>query len=90
MCRQVISMQRSTADISYIGMFDRGSLARHVQNCYAYADWMSTLVEVNCVNENFCLTFTQKFTTDRYVKAFRELLEQRGIACTEIEETEFI
>ena len=48
------------------------------------------LVEVNCVNENFCLTFTQKFTTDKYVKAFRELLEQRGIACTEIEETEFI
>lgn len=90
MCRQVISMRRSTADISYIGMFDRGSLARHVQNCYAYADWTSTLVEVNCVNENFCLTFTQKFTTDRYVKAFRELLEQRGIACTEIEETEFI
>ncbi len=48
------------------------------------------LVEVNCVNENFCLTFTQKFTTDRYVKAFRELLEQYGIACTEIEETELI
>lgn len=71
-------------------MFDRGSLARHVQNCCAYADWTSTLVEVNCVNENSCLTFTQKFTTDRYVKAFRELLEQRGIACTEIEETEFI
>ena len=90
MCRQVISMRRSTVDICYTGMFDRGSLARHVQNCCAYADWTSTLVDVNCVNENFCLTFTQKFTTDRYVKAFRELLEQRGIACTEIEETEFI
>lgn len=48
------------------------------------------LMEVNCVNENFCLTFTQKFTTDKYVKAFRELLEQYGIACTEIEETKFI
>ena len=67
-------------------MFDRGSLARHVQNCYAYADWTSTLVEVNYVNENFCLSFTQKFATDRYVKAFRELLEQYGIACTEIED----
>lgn len=90
MCRQVISMRCSTADISYTGMFDRGSLARHVQNCYAYADWTSTLVEVNYINENFCLSFTQKFATDRYVKAFRELLEQYGIACTEIEETKFI
>lgn len=27
MCRQVISMRCSTADISYTGMFDRGSLA---------------------------------------------------------------
>ena len=89
-CRQVISMRCSTADISYTGMFDRDSLARHVQNCYAYADWTSTLVEVNYVNENFCLSFTQKFATDRYVKAFRELLEQYGIACTEIEETKFI
>lgn len=53
MCRQVISMRCSTADISYTGMFDRGSLVRHVQNCYAYADWTSTLVEVNYVNENF-------------------------------------
>lgn len=90
MCRQVISMRCPTADISYTGMLDRGSLARHVQNCYAYADWTSTLVEVNYVNENFCLSFTQKFATDRYVKAFRELLEQYGIACTEIEETKFI
>lgn len=29
MCRQVISMRCSTADISYTGMFDRGSLVRH-------------------------------------------------------------
>ena len=28
------------------------------------------LVEVNCVNENFCLTFTQKFTTDKYVNCW--------------------
>lgn len=83
-------MRRSTTDICYTGMFDRGSLARHVQNCYTYTDPAPMLVEVNCVNENFCLTFTQKFTTDRYVKAFRELLEQHGIACTEIEETELI
>ena len=54
------------------------------------ASCKATLVEVNYVNENFCLSFTQKFATDRYVKAFRELLEQYGIACTEIEETKFI
>lgn len=53
MCRQVISMRCSTADISYTGMFDRGSLARHVQNCYAYADPTPMLVEANCVNEKF-------------------------------------
>lgn len=29
MCRQVISMRRSTAGICYTGMFDRGSLVRH-------------------------------------------------------------
>ena len=53
MCRQVISMRRSTADISYTGMFDRGSSARHIQNCYTYADPTPMLVEANCVNEKF-------------------------------------
>jgi len=53
MCRQVISMRRSTVDICYTGMFDRGSLARHIQNCYTYADSTPMLVEVNCVNEKF-------------------------------------
>ena len=52
-CRQVISMRRSTVDICYTGMFDRGSLARHIQNCYTYADPTPMLVEVNCVNEKF-------------------------------------
>lgn len=48
-CRQVIRMRRSTADICYTGMFDRGSLARHIQNCYTYADPTPLLVEVNYV-----------------------------------------
>ena len=84
-CQKSIGMQRATANISYTGKFEWGAVEKHIRSCYTYADAASMLIEVNCVNGKFCFAFTQKFASDCYVKAFRALLEQYGISCTELE-----
>lgn len=88
MCRKVIGMQRSTANISYTGKFEWGEVETHIRSCYTYADAASMLAEINCVNGRICFAFTQKFRSDCYVRAFCELLEKYNIECTEIEACE--
>lgn len=84
-CCGAHNMQRSTADISYVGTIDWGGMAKHIRSCYSFVDTLSLTVEINSVNGIFYYAFSQKFESDCYVRAFCKLLDEYGVRHSDIQ-----
>lgn len=83
-CCGAHNMQRSTADISYVGTVDWGGMAKHIRSCYSFVDTSSLTVEINSINGMFCYAFSQKFENDCYAKEFCRLLDEYDVRHSEI------
>jgi hypothetical protein len=68
--------------VSYIGKPNFGECEQQIDGCYMYgADATGLSVQMSAVGEYITLVFQQNFETDKYVKAFTDIIAEIGLAC---------
>ena len=70
-----------TANVSYVGKADFKEAERYIRDFRLVTSGAGTalLLEISAVNGKFTIEFVQPFSSDLYVSAFLEELEQNGI-----------
>ena len=84
-------MTLDTYIISYLGKFNLGENAAHLDDIHLYNSGTTGLgINMISCGESFVFDFKQNFASDKYVKAFCAQLDQFGIAYQASEAIPFI
>ncbi len=84
-------MTLDTYIISYLGKFNLGENAVHIDEIHLYNSGTTGLgINMISCGESFILDFKQNFASDKYVKAFSVQLDKLGIECQISEAIPFI
>ena len=68
----------STYVISYVGKIEWGGLAPYIKGVYSITSG-HVMVEVNATEENFCLSFQTVYHHEKYVEAFKKILDEERL-----------
>lgn len=71
----------STCVISYVGKIEWGGLAPFIESVYTFA-FGHVMLEINATEKNFCISFQTVHQHERYVNAFRKILDEEGLSYT--------
>lgn len=84
-------MTLNTYIISYLGKFNLGENAMHIEDIHLYNSGTTGLgINMICCADHFILDFKQNFPSDKYVKAFCAELDKFGIGYDRSEAIPFI
>ena len=67
--------------VSYVGKVDWGGMQQHVRDVYTISDG-DLMLEVNALDDHFCIAFQLFNTDERPLKLFCQVLEQEQIPYT--------
>ena len=73
--------QAVTAAISYAGQSKLGDVSSHVKSLLAVVESsvFDMLVEVNCLDDMFCISMAQSFDAVQYMYALKAFISERGM-----------
>lgn len=79
--RNVIKMkfQGPTASVSYVGRSNLGECEKYIKEIFTEVPGTGVMIELNSMNDIFCLTFIQEWEERTYFEMFCKELESCGI-----------
>ena len=68
-------------NFSYVGNSEWGELEPYIKRAYTVILPNRLAVEINTAGGKFCVCWMQTFAGDKYVRAFKEILDEIKIDC---------
>jgi len=79
----------STFSVSYAGRCNMGSLEKHINYVYSFAEGSVPLMEISSVGGKFFFSLSTGFDGKKYMEVFAEEFERLGIKVSEIKTLHF-